>query len=369
MDIGHSDLSDEMGSVPNARFDVSEQESLDNDMQAFRAKLSKSKRIVVLAGAGLSAASGIPTFRGNGGHWRKHDVLTLATPAAFIGNPSRCWQFHHYLREIMFKSTPNAAHMALARFALPQLRHTLSPGSSFTLITQNIDGLDRRAIEQIYKEHGVPSPFSGVAQGQPSGDAVLIEMHGQIAAVLCTNYECRHRELNYDSPICPGLAGTELLVEGVSEGGKKTEQEQQNTGPKRNAAEARAWAEARLAGLKQQNESSPADPDIPLENLPRCKKCGALTRPDVVWFTEVPQRIDEVMRAVENADLCMVVGTSAVVHPAATFSTKVKENGGTVAVFNIERSKRDAVADYVFLGPCEDLLPRALAVEDPTNKM
>ncbi|KAJ8502246.1 hypothetical protein ONZ51_g77 [Trametes cubensis] len=238
----------------------------------------------------------------------------------------------------MFKSTPNAAHMALARFALPQLRHTLSPGSSFTLITQNIDGLDRRAIEQVYQEHG-------------------------IAGVLCTNYECRHRELNYDSPICAGLAGTEVLVEGVPEGDAKTSQEERK-GPKRSASEARAWAEARLAGLKQENESAAADPEVPLEDLPRCKKCGALTRPDVVWFTEVPQRIDEVMRVVENADLCMVVGTSAVVHPAATFSTKVKENGGTVAVFNIERSKRDAVADYVFLGPCEDLLPRALAVED-----
>ncbi|KAH9886465.1 DHS-like NAD/FAD-binding domain-containing protein [Cubamyces lactineus] len=361
MVVGQSDLSNETSGVPSAGH---KQDTTDSDIQAFRAKLSKSKRIVVLAGAGLSAASGIPTFRGNGGHWRKHDVLSLATPAAFIGNPSRCWQFHHYLREIMFKSTPNAAHVALARFALPQLRHSLSPGSSFTLITQNIDGLDRRAIEQVYQEHGVPSPFSSDAQRQPSGDPVLIEMHGQIAGVLCTNYECRHREFNHDSPICAGLAGTKILVEGVSEGDAKTSQEQQNSGPKRSAAEARAWAEARLAGLKQESESPSADPDIPVEDLPRCKRCGALTRPDVVWFTEVPQRIDEVMHVVENADLCMVVGTSAVVHPAATFSTKVKENGGTVAVFNIERSKRDAVADYVFLGPCEDLLSRVLAVDE-----
>ena len=227
----------------------------------------------------------------------------------------------------MFKSTPNAAHVALARFALPQLRHTLSPGSSFTLITQNIDGLDRRAIEQVYQEHGVPSPFSSDAQEQPSGDPVLIEMHGQIAGVLCTNYECRHRELNYDSPICAGLAGTEVLVEGVPESDAKTSQEERK-GPKRSAAEARAWAEARLAGLKQENESAAADPEIPLEDLPRCKKCGALTRPDVVWFTEVPQRIDEVMRVVENADLCMVVGTSAVVRDLFLCQAGAATDGG-----------------------------------------
>ena len=88
------------------------------DIDSFRAILTGAKRIVVLAGAGLSAASGIiklclvyidaksrrptgiPTFRGNGGLWRKRDVLSLSTPAAFIDNPSRSWQFHHYLREM-----------------------------------------------------------------------------------------------------------------------------------------------------------------------------------------------------------------------------------------------------------------------------
>ncbi|KAI0350832.1 DHS-like NAD/FAD-binding domain-containing protein [Trametes cingulata] len=263
----------------------------------------------------------------------------------------------------MFKAEPNAAHMALARFALPQFRSALAPGSSFTLITQNIDGLDRRAIEKVYAEAGEPSPFAdSAAQKQPTGDPVLLEMHGHIAGVLCTSYQCRHRELNFSSPICPALAGTELLVDGPTD--SNTASDAQPRGPKRSAAEARAWAEARLAGLKQEKESSADDPDIPVEQLPRCKKCGALARPDVVWFSEVPQHIDEVMRIVDNADVCIVVGTSAVVHPAATFSAKVKEHGGTVAVFNIERGKRDAIADFVFLGPCGDILPRVLVCGD-----
>ncbi|KAI0642616.1 sirtuin 5 [Trametes meyenii] len=337
-----------------------EQDHLDRNVQAFREALSRGKRIVVLAGAGLSAGSGVPTFRGKGGVWRKHDALSLSTPAAFIGNPSRIWQFHHFLRETMFKAVPNPAHLALARFALPQLRRQLAPESTFTLITQNIDGLDRRAIEQIYAEFGLPSPLSGTAgQEKLAGEPVLIEMHGHIGGVLCTNYECRHRELNLSSPICPALAGTELLVEGKEE----TQPSAQSKGSKRTPAEARAWAEARLAGVRQSGDIDATDPDIPLDKLPRCRLCGALARPDVVWFTEVPQRIDEVMHIIKEADVCIVVGTSAVVHPAATFSAKVKEHGGTVAVFNIEPGKRDSMADFVFLGPCEELLPRVLALE------
>ncbi|KAI0633126.1 DHS-like NAD/FAD-binding domain-containing protein [Trametes polyzona] len=344
---------DSLSDVP-----AQDQQEIESKVRAFRETLSTAKRIVVLAGAGLSAASGIPTFRGKGGVWRNHDALSLSTPAAFIGNPSRIWQFHHYLRETMFKAKPNPAHEALALFTIPEVRHKLAPGSSFTLITQNIDGLDRRAIEQAYANAGKPSPFSDADQQQRSGDPVLIEMHGHIGGVRCTNYQCMHRELNLDSPICPALAGTELLVAGASERPQPAQK-----GPKRTAAEARAWAEARLAGATTQaGNSSDSDPDIPVEQLPRCKKCGALTRPDVVWFTEVPQQIEEVLRIVENADVCMVVGTSAVVHPAATFSETVKKHGGKVAVFNIEPGKRDSVADFVFLGPCEELIPRVLAV-------
>ncbi|EIW55317.1 DHS-like NAD/FAD-binding domain-containing protein [Trametes versicolor FP-101664 SS1] len=246
------------------------------------------------------------------------------------------WQFHHFLRERMFKATPNPAHIALARFTLPELRHRLTPDFSFTLITQNIDGLDRRAIEHANTEAGRPNPFSATTAGpQHRNDP--------------------HRELDLNSPICPALAGTELLVSGASDEPQAAPAPKSS---KRTPAEARSWAEARLAGVKQEKAGSDIDPDIPVEELPRCAKCGALARPDVVWFTEVPQQIDEVMRIVDSADVCVVVGTSAVVHPAATFSAKVKEHGGTVAVFNIEPGKRDALADFVFLGPCEVILPR-----------
>ncbi|KAI1788640.1 DHS-like NAD/FAD-binding domain-containing protein [Ganoderma leucocontextum] len=301
--------------------------TLDKDIEAFRAVLARSKRIVVLAGAGLSAASRITTWRGNTGSlWRGHDFFKLSTKAAFIDDPSRIWQYNHYLRTMMLNASPNAAHEALARFAVPQSREKLAPHSAFTLITQNIDGLDRRAIDQAYNAVGLPSPLAveedsqSLASTDSAADPLLLEMHGHVAGVLCTDYECKHRTLNLATPICPALAGTERVTDVDANG----------------------------------------EPEIAVPDLPRCARCGSLLRPDIVWFTEVPHRIAEVVRVVEGADVIMVVGTSAVVHPAATFAAKVKERGGTVAIFNVERSNRDGIADFVFLGPCEEILPKVL---------
>lgn len=74
-----------------------------NDMEAFRQVLHSSKNIIAVAGAGLSAASGIPTFRGAGGLWRRFDAVALATPEAFAISPNRVWQFYHYRYVITFR--------------------------------------------------------------------------------------------------------------------------------------------------------------------------------------------------------------------------------------------------------------------------
>ncbi|CDO75396.1 hypothetical protein BN946_scf185012.g13 [Trametes cinnabarina] len=329
------------------------------DINAFREILKGAKHIVVLAGAGLSAASGVPTFRGAGGLWRRRDVLSLSTPASFIDNPSRSWQFHHYLRELALKAEPNDAHLALAHFAVPHLRHAVSPQSSFTLVTQNIDGLDRRAFERVFSASGLPSPLS--LDMEPTvfqqEDPLLIEMHGLVCGVACTDYSCRHRELNMQSPICPALAGTEFLVDLPDPALDAPKDDVRR--PRRTAAEARAWAEARLAGT---HASHSAEPDIPNSALPKCSKCGSLVRPDVVWFTEVPRHAEKIMKIVDHADVCIVVGTSAVVHPAATFASRVKSHGGVVAVLNVEHGKLDSHADFLFLGPCEQTLPKILAL-------
>ncbi|KAI0028200.1 DHS-like NAD/FAD-binding domain-containing protein [Vararia minispora EC-137] len=269
------------------------------DKASFKRTLAVSKHIIAVAGAGLSAASGIPTFQGAGNLWRSYKVRSLGTPKAFARNPSRGWQFYHSRRETASLAEPNVAHIALAEFSLPSVREAIAPGSTFTLITQNIDGLSRIALD-----------------AQPP----LLEMHGRLFEVLCTSKACKYAELDYTSPLAPALAGTEFMEKELK---------------------------------------------IKRSELPRCKRCGALVRPGVVWWGETPRFLDEIEELVLKADLCLVVGTSSTVYPAAGYAATVQEHGGKVAVFNLNRSEGDEEADFLFLGPCEETLPDALGLEIP----
>lgn len=103
------------------------------DIQSFSSHLNSSTRILALLGAGLSASSGLPTFRGAGGMWRSHDAMSLATPEAFDENPGLVWQFYSYRRHMALQAQPNRAHFALAELARRK--------SGFITLSQNVDGI------------------------------------------------------------------------------------------------------------------------------------------------------------------------------------------------------------------------------------
>ena len=210
--------------------------------------------VAVLTGAGVSAESGVPTFRGAGGLWREYAAQSLATPEAFEDDPSLVWEFYHYRREVMLEKQPNAAHLAIA-----EAEHKLKDqGKNLVVITQNIDELHKRA-----------------------GSENIIELHGSLFRVSCT--KCGQVTSNYDSPICEALRGK----------GK----------PDPNAASA----------------------NISIKDLPKCQTCGGLLRPAVVWFGENLD-INVLNRAgdeLDKCDICLVVGTSSVVYPAAMFAPQV----------------------------------------------
>lgn len=103
-----------------------------DDYTSFVTHLQASTRILALLGAGLSAASGIPTFRGPGGFWGKHNAMDLATPEAFFNDPRLVWQFYNHRRHMALKAAPNKAHLALAKLAEKR--------PDFLAITQNIEG-------------------------------------------------------------------------------------------------------------------------------------------------------------------------------------------------------------------------------------
>ncbi|KZV66186.1 DHS-like NAD/FAD-binding domain-containing protein [Peniophora sp. CONT] len=280
-----------------------------SDIEEFRQTLANAQHILVLSGAGLSVSSGIATFRGNGGMWRKYDSASLATLAAWQENQSRVWQFFHYRREEIRKASPNEGHRCLARLAIPSLRKAVSPSSTFVHITQNIDGLSPTAISQA----------ATLANEDP--DSEVIEMHGNIFDVTCCAHDCDYHEHVLDSPICPALAGTELLV-----------------------------------------EAGDTEPVVKRADLPHCPKCGQLLRPDVTLFQERPKRILDILELADKADFCIVVGTSGVVQPASRINERVQAHGGKVAVFNMEMSNHADQADFVFLGPCEDTLQKVIGV-------
>ncbi|XP_057697986.1 NAD-dependent protein deacylase sirtuin-5, mitochondrial [Corythoichthys intestinalis] len=265
-----------------------------SDLAAFREHFSKASNVVILTGAGVSAESGVPTFRGAGGYWRKWQAQDLATPEAFSRNPSRVWEFYHYRREVMLTKNPNPAHLAIAECE----ERLAKQGRSVTVITQNIDELHRRA-----------------------GSKNILEIHGSLFKTRCIN--CGHEAANYKSPICAALEG------------------------------------------KGAPDPETHDAQIPVQDLPRCEQagCSGLLRPCVIWFGEAldSNTLAQAEKALDKCDLCLVVGTSSVVYPAAMFAPQVAARGVPVAEFNLEDTPATMRFNFHFQGPCGTTLPPALS--------
>jgi NAD-dependent deacetylase len=167
------------------------------DLERVAERLRAARRVAALTGAGVSAASGVPTFRGTDGLWKKVRAETLATPEAFEHDPKFVWEWYDWRRQMIKSVAPNAAHDVLARWTLER------PG--FTLITQNVDGLHERASEELARRQGLDG----------SGSAQLLRLHGSIWHVRCWNACARGRQDWLDDvvpqpslpPRCPHCGG------------------------------------------------------------------------------------------------------------------------------------------------------------------
>ena len=226
--------------------------------------LRSARRVVVLTGAGVSAESGIPTFRGAGGLWEGRHVEEVATPEAFLADPVSVWRFYEERRRNLVDKEPNAAHHVLAAWQdrFPE----------YTLVTQNVDGLH-----------------------QAAGSRTVRELHGNIWRVRCSR--------------C---------------GRERTER------------------------------------TVPLRELPpRCTACGAMERPAVVWFGEAlpTDVVGAAVAATEACEVLIVVGTSAVVYPAAGLVEVAATAGARVVEVNPEPSAQAHLAEAALRGPAGELLP------------
>lgn len=252
-----------------------------------RELVEQAERIVVLTGAGVSAESGLPTFRGSEGLWKSHRPEELATPEAFRRDPCTVWEWYQWRRSLVADCAPNPAHLALARLALRV------PGRT-TLVTQNVDGLHHRAARTATE-----------TTDRSASDAYPLEVHGAIHRDRCSSCDLR--------------------------------------------------------------DERPAPVDsTSVDSLPRCPECDSLMRPDVVWFGEMldPGVIGAAMDAAREADLCLVVGTSAVVHPAASVPEVTRQGGGDVVEINLEPTPVTSYAAVSFRAEAGKLVPRVVGPAD-----
>lgn len=305
------------------------------DLQSFSEHLQKSTRILALLGAGLSASSGLPTFRGAGGMWRAFDATLLATPGAFTKNPGLVWQFYSYRRHMALKAKPNRAHYALAQLA--------KKNKDFITLSQNVDGLSPRADHPAEQLH---------------------LLHGSLSDFRCTAFYCNYSTTDVSTdPLVPALAIPTESVQPEPSGDNKTGEE-----ATKNLYDAMA--------SNNQRELDISDPTVPLpnlqlEDLPRCPECKGLLRPGVVWFGEsLPahtlRAIDDWIESSPRIDLMLVIGTSSKVWPAAGYVNTAREKGARVAVVNMDRNDAPGGAyglqpgDWFFEGDASEIVPELL---------
>lgn len=231
-----------------------------------REKLENADFITVLTGAGISAESGIPTFRGEGGLWKQFKAEELATPEAFRATPGIVWEWYQWRREMISKKSPNRAHDALVKL------EEKTPG--FTLITQNVDGLHTLA-----------------------GNRNIIELHGTLWKTQCT--------------------GCHRVIE---------------------------------------------DRALKMPPLPVCGVCHQVLRPHVVWFGEGidPVDLEGSLKACRECEIFLVIGTSSVVQPAASFASLARSEGAFIAEVNVAPALQIR-PDASLTGKAADILPQLLA--------
>jgi NAD-dependent deacetylase len=230
-------------------------------------RLDPDDRLFVLTGAGVSAESGLPTFRGAGGIWRGYPAQQVARPEAFQADPLLVWQFYSMRRRKHLAVKPNPAHFALAEFER-QL------GDRFFLCTQNVDSLHEQA-----------------------GSQRVLHMHGRLMMTRCSRQLC-------------SLVPFE------------------DTRSYETAAE-----------------------------LPKCPECGALLRPHVCWFGEVPYEMERIFAKLEQTTVLMTVGSSGVVEPAASLVRVARRNRARTIYVGPEEPANGIHFDEVVLEKAGEALP------------
>lgn len=256
-----------------------------------------ARRVVVLSGAGISAESGVPTFRdAQTGLWERFSPEQLASEDAWWADPALVWSWYQWRARMVRTCAPNPGHRAVGQWQ----RALARTGGSLQVVTQNVDDLHERG-----------------------GAEVLSHLHGSL-------FEYRCAECGEPADHDPGAAG-----------------ERQDGAP--------------LAGQEEDLEN------LLLTPPPDCEHCAdGLLRPGIVWFGEMlsTDALDRAYFALDQCDLAVVVGTSAVVQPAASLPFVALGAGAAVVEVNPEVTEFTSAATWHLSGPAGMVLPALAKLAD-----
>jgi len=263
--------------------------------------LDGARKLFVLTGAGCSTASGIPDYRDLDGTWKHRRPTTYQRFLESEATRRRYWAGSLTGWARIAAAAPNAAHAALARLEREGLLHWL--------LTQNVDGLHRRA-----------------------GSRRLTELHGRLDRVVCLTCRVRFPRERFQTAL--------------------------------RAANPDWESEAASATPKPDGDAGVATEHLDGFRVPDCPRCGGVLKPDVVFFGEaVPrERVDEAFARLEESDRVLVVGSSLMIWSGYRFVRRARERGLPVAAVNLGRTRADAELALKVAAPCETALADAVAL-------
>jgi NAD-dependent deacetylase len=255
-------------------------------------------RVLVITGAGVSAESGIPTFRGKDGYWRNLDPAKLATPEAFANNPELVWEWYRERRQRIRKAQPNPAHEAIVKLA--------EHANEFLLVTQNVDDLHLRAE----------------SDGQRLSQDEMVQIHGDIFVTRCSRCE-------------------------FAFSGRSSSPEPPASGDIRPRS-------GRLRSIAPTLDNE--------DNVPQCPACGELMRPGVVWFGELLdlrkiERVENYL-APASCDVVIVAGTTAAFGYIMDWALRARGLDGQLIEVNPDPTPLSAFATHLIREPAGIALPR-----------
>ncbi|CAR21159.1 KLTH0A03300p [Lachancea thermotolerans CBS 6340] len=343
----------------------------DGQMQQFQRYLSKARKILCIVGSGVSASSGIATYQLQKGSWHGYTALDLATPEAFQNDPGLVWLFYSNRRYEALRAKPNEGHYALAELCRRYPSGISRRGDSASgqhppasvndkkkvlVVSQNVDGLHQRA-------------------GHPPES--LVELHGSVFGLRCTQFFCNYRSRNSnDRFLTPALYRYTPRNRGANKKRTKRVSLHDGTETKKRRLDSTAngvqGQETDLEPPSSEEESERPEmfPTLEPGDLPSCPQCHqGILRPAVVWYGEsLPldqmDEVDQFFNKGGPVDLVLVIGTSGKVWPAMGYVERAKKSGSRVAIFNRVIEDLDQVRDskdiWGFQGDAAQLLPKAL---------